>query len=367
MAKSVSVIKEKAPSEKRVIVTPSQIPSFISAGFKVYVEEGAGFGIGASDTDYLNAGAEIVSTEEAWRKSDVILKYKPPVEFEFGYLNSNKHLGAVFHAEGSPELTKKLVETKCSAYSYEFFKTPSGVFPLSVASSEIAGKVAVIYGAYHLQSPQGGAGVLLAPVLNAKPAKVVVIGYGNAGGAAARLAAYMGGNVVVLGKNKEKLRAFEEASPRNIRCRLNTAEALEEELKDADLLIGAILISTYDTPSMVTEDMVKRMKKGAVIVDVTCGYGVGYMPSFDKNTNFNDPVYVKHGVIHCKIDVLPAAYVSTTVEAMSAHLCPYLIAFAEGVYSGQKDPTSLSGMIVSNGQITHSEVQRHMTECWKIG
>lgn len=364
--KSISVIKEKAKGEQRVIITPKQVPQFIEHGFEVFVESDAGFGIGATNSDYKEAGAVIVSTKDAWQSSDVILKYKPPVDSEFKYLTPNKHLGAVFHAEGDPELVKKLIRSKCSAYSYEFFCTQEGIFPLSVASSEIAGKVAVIYGSYHLQTHLGGSGVLLAPTLNATPTKVLVIGYGNAGGAAARLAAYMGGDVVVLGNNKEKLRAFDEATPSNVRCLINSPEVLKKEIIKADLVIGAILISTYDTPAMVTEHMVKSMKKGAVIIDVTCGYGKGYMPSFDKHTSLQHPTYIKHGVVHCKIDILPAAYVATTVEAMSQHLCPYLIDFANSIYSQETDQTSLNGMIVQDGEITHTEVERHMKNCWKV-
>ena len=362
--KSISIIREKADGEKRVIATPRQVLEFKKAGFEVYVEEGAGLGVGFLDHDYELSGARVVDTKKAWQASNVILKYKPPVDSEFKYINEEKHVGAVFHAEGVPELTKRLLESNCTAYSYEFFKTPSGIFPLSVASSEIAGKVAVIYGAYHLQTHLGGSGVLLAPVLNTRPAKVVVIGYGNSGGAAARLAASMGGDVVVFGTNPEKLRAFAESTPQNVKCIINTSEVLAQEVKDADLIIGAILISTYDTPEMLTEEMVKTMKKGAVIVDVTCGYGTGYMPTFDKHTNFKTPIYEKHGVLHCKIDILPAGYVSTTVQAMSAHLCPYLINFANSVLSNVSDPTSKAGMIVQHGKIIHHEVERHMSDLW---
>jgi len=253
------------------------------------------------------------------------------------------------------------LETQCTAYSYEFFKTLEGIFPLSVASSEIAGKVAVIYGAYHLQAHLGGSGVLLAPVVNVKPPKVLVIGYGNAGGAAARLAVAMGAQVTILGTNKERLRAFQATMPSGTRCLLNSREVLEKEIIDADLVIGAILISTYDTPAMLDELLVQKMKKGSMIVDVTAGYGSGYMPTFDRSTNFENPVYERFNVLHCKIDVLPLAYPATTVDAMSQHLAPYLIELGESLYdSSVKNPTSLAGKIISQGEVMHSEVRRHM-------
>ena len=360
MHKSISVIKEKSAGEQRVILTPREVGQFIDSGFEVFVEMEAGIRLGISDESYANTGAHVVDTETAWNSSRLILKYKPPTDEEFQYLNEDKVVGAVYHAEGNKALVQKLLDSKAAAYSYEFFCTPDGTFPLSVASSEIAGKVAVIYGAYHLQRQLGGEGVLLAPVVNVVPPKVLVIGYGNSGGAAARLAAAMGAQVTVLGTNHEKLRAFQATMPSNTRCLINTPETLEEEIKQADLVIGAILISTYDTPPMVTEDLVKKMKKGSMIVDVTAGYGSGFLPTFDKSTTFAEPVYERFGVLHCKIDVLPLAYPVTTVDAMSQHLAPYLVNFANAVYdSSTEDPTSEAGKIVENGQITHQEVQRH--------
>lgn len=364
--KNVSILREKKIGEKRVILLPQNIPQFLEKGFNVYVETGAGEGIGISDDVYRNVGSKIVSTEEAWGNSDILIKYKPPAGDDFRFIDSSKHIGAVFHAEGDPDLTKKLMQSGCHAYTYEFFKTPEGIFPASVASSEIAGKVAVLYAAYHLQAHLGGSGVLLAPVPNVKPPKVLIIGYGNSGGAAARLAASMGADVVVLGTNKEKLRAFQASMPSNTRCYLNTPQILEREILDADITIGAILISTYDTPEMIDEKVVRRMKKGSIIVDVTAGYGPGYLSTFSNSTDFSLPIYEKYGILHCKIDVLPAAYPSTTVAAMSNHLTPYLVEMAEGIYQNQLSTTIAAGLIVSGGRVVHSEVLRHM-EHWNRG
>jgi len=358
--KSISIIKEKAAGEQRVILTPREIALLVKAGYNVIVEKGAGENVGIPDKSYAEAGAKIASTKEAWTASKLIIKYKPPVDEEFQYLDKDKVLCAVFHAEGNPGLVKKLLKSKAEVYSYEFFRTKEGVFPLSVASSELAGQIAVIYGAYHLQVHLGGSGKLLAPVVNAQPLKVLVIGYGNAGGAAARLASAMGGEVVVLGTNKEKLRAFQAAMPSGTRCYVNTPDVLEREIRSADLVIGAILISTYDTKPIITEKMVKSMKPGAMIIDVTSGYGPGYIATFDRETSFKEPTFKKYGVLHCKIDTLPLAYPSTTVDAMSQHLFPYLLDLAASVY----DPTLVNdtaeaGKIVENGKIVHREVKRH--------
>lgn len=360
MEKTISIIKEKRDGELRVILTPREVKLFVDNGFRVLVESGAGDNVGISDALFEDAGAQLVDTATAWNNSKLILKYKPPTDEEIEYLDDSKVLGAVFHAEGSPSLVSKLMRSGVTAFTYEFFRTQEGVFPLSVASSEIAGKVAVIYGAYHLQRQLGGEGVLLAPVVNIRGPKVLIIGYGNAGGAAARLALAMGGEVTVLGTNREKLRAFQATMPSEVRCLLNTPEVLEKEITEADLVIGAILISTYDTPPMVTENLVKKMKKGSMIVDVTAGYGSGFLETFDRETTFKDPVYEKFGVLHCKIDVLPLAYPVTTVDAMSQHLAPYLLKFAESVYNPEiEDATSQAGKIVEHGKITHPEVLRH--------
>lgn len=361
--KTISIIKEKKVGERRTILLPEDLRIFIQNGYDVYVERGTGSGIGISDKEYANIGAKIVSTKQAWTQSNVIFKYKPPVDSEFRYINADKHIGAVFHAEGNKELTDKLLKSKCTAYTYEFFKTKEGIFPASVASSEIAGKVAVIFAAYHLQNNRGGSGVLLAPVVNVKPPKVVVIGYGNAGGSAARMAATMGGRVVVFGTNREKLRAFQSSMPIGTECFINTPKKLREELQDADIVIGAILISTYDTKPIITKEMVKKMKKGSIIMDVTCGYGSGYIETFDHNTTLENPVFSKYGVLHCKVDVLPSAYSVTTVQAMSKHLSYYLYRMAEGIYAQKPYDVAEAGKIVQNGKIVHFEVQRHM-EHW---
>ena len=196
--------------------------------------------------------------------------------------------------------------------------------------------------------------------MNAQPLKVLVIGYGNAGGAAARMASAMGGEVVVLGTNKEKLRAFQATMPRGTRCYVNTPEVLEREILDADLVIGAILISTYDTQPIITEEMVKKMKAGSMIIDVTSGYGPGYIATFDHETSFEQPTFKKYGVLHCKIDTLPLAYPSTTVDAMSQHLFPYLLDVAKSVYDPTfENVTAAAGKIIENGKIVHYEVKRH--------
>lgn len=360
--KRVSILKETRGGEKRVLIQPPEIPLFVERGYEVLVESGAGALSGCADADYAKAGARIVSTEEAWTGSDYVLKYKAPGEAEQKYFRPGMHLGAFMHAEGNPPMTEAMRASGMTAYAYEFFHTASGVYPLPTSDNEISGKMAVLYGAYHLQSHLGGNGVFLPRVPGAKPAKVLVIGYGNAGGGAARLASQMGAEVTVLGTRREGLRTFEASVPASVRCRLNTPEVLAEELPEADLVVGAILISTYDTPAMIGEDMLAEMKRGAMIVDVTCGYGPGYLPTFDRLTVHEDPVYIRHGIVHCKIDAMPASFPTTAAQATSANITPYLVDLGDMIYGGEGcgAPGVQQGMIVQDHKVVHPEVIRNL-------
>lgn len=361
VVKTVSIPKEKRPGETRVALLPDEVRRFRDAGFVVYVERDAGAGAGFDDAAYGRVGAEIVSAEEAWTKSPFIAKLFAPAPEEYRFLRPGMHVGGLLHAEGNKALVDRLCESGVTAYSYEYFRAPNGTFPLTAAFSEISGKMAVIYAAYHLQRHLGGSGVLLTATPGARPPKVVVIGYGNAGGAAARLAANLGCEVVVLGSNRERLRQFEATVPTNVRCLLNSREVLEREIPDADVVIGAILISTFDTAPMLDEALVKSMRPGSMIVDVTCGYGSGYMPTFDRFTSHADPTYIRHGVIHAKIDTLPAGVPATATQANSALMAPYLVAMGNAIFDpAAADPVSAAGKVVEGGRVVHPEVRRNM-------
>jgi alanine dehydrogenase len=361
MTKSISLLKEAQSGERRVLLVPSHIRQFRTEGFEVFVERDAGTGIGYSDNDYRAVGANIVDTKEAWYISPFAVKYRAPTPEEFKFLHKGLHLGAIYHAEGDKSLIQVLCESGITAYSYEFFQTPDGIFPLSVPGSEIAGKLAILYGAYYLQSHTGGAGILFSHVVGVQPPKVVIIGYGNAGAAAARLSIAMGAEVVVLGTHPERLRRFQATVPSSVKCYLTSPEVLEQELPTADLVLGAILISTYDTPSLIGENLVRRMKKGSVIIDITCGYGVGYLPTFPHFTTFEEPMVERFGVLHCKIDILPSAVPKTASQAISHVITPYLIALGNSLFDpSAHDSISAAGKIIEAGRILHPEVQRHM-------
>jgi alanine dehydrogenase len=359
--RSVSILKERLPNETRVVLLPEQVALFTAAGIEVLIESGAGVGAGCPDAAYQAVSARIVSVDEAWAGSSLILKLFAPSPAEYERLNQGTSIGGFLHAEGRKPLVEALKKQRCTAYAYEYFRTPDGIFPMAVPLSEISGQMAVIYGAYYLQAQFGGRGVLLPATPGAVPARVLVIGYGNAGTGAARLAASMGARVVVLGTHREKLRHFQALMPPGTECYLNTPEVLEREVLKADLVIGTILISTFDTPPMIEEALVRRMKPGSMIVDVTCGHGRGYLPSFDRFTTHRDPVYIKHGVLHCKIDILPAGVPLSAGQANSAVIAPYLLRMAESLFDPSRpDPTSAAGKIIENGRVVHPEIARNM-------
>lgn len=357
---NVGLAKEIRAGEKRVLLTPDSISDFVNAGYRVYVENDAGKNAGFRNLDYERKGAIIVSQSKLWEMSDIVIKFKSPQISEYSYLKENQIIGAFMHAEGNPELVKVLCQKKVNAYAFEFFETNEGIFPMSLIDSEIAGKLAMIYGMYHLQSHIGGEGVLLSPVIGVKIPKVVVIGYGNAGNAAIRVAEAMGIDVVVFGRNSERLRKYQATVKPNVQCYVYDSKVFEEQVLEADLVIGAIQISTFDTPAILTEDIVRRMKKGAMIVDITCGYGEGYLPTFDKFSTFENPVYERFGVLHCKIDLLPAAVPLTTTMGVSKHITPYLLKWMDSISNGIRDDVSAAGMIIKEGIVTHPEVKKHM-------
>lgn len=356
----VSVVKETLPNEHRVILLPENVATFVSEGFEVLVETGAGEGVGIKDEEYINNGATIVSTNKAWECSNFVLKYKPPCGAELNRLHKDMHIGAIFHAEGDPQLIQCLIKSGVTAYSYEFFESADGSFPLAIPGGEVAGKLAVIYGAYHLQRHLGGSGVLLSDVVGAERPKVIIIGYGNVGGAAARVALALGSDVLVLGRNSEGLRRFRGSIGSSLKTDICCRKTLIEELPKADLVIGAILISTYSTQPIIDDDLVRCMKPGSMLIDVTCGYGSGYLPSFDKFTDFDTPVYERYGVLHCKIDKLPAAVPVTTTQAYSSMATPYLIALGKSIFSGELNSATRFGKIVEAGQIKHPVIAEHM-------
>lgn len=360
MKKTVSILKETIMGENRVILLPQDIKE-IAEKYDLIVESGAGERLGYSDQDYIDNGARIVTKEECW-KADFILKYKGPTVDEFKYLNSNTKLGAIFHAEGRRELIKELIDKKVTAYTYEFLETSDGYFPMAYPGGEIAGKMGVLYANHFSQIQYGGKGRALFGIRGAKKSKIAIIGYGNVGGAAIKMATELGNEVFVFGSNISKLRKMSVHMDEGVHCIESTPENLAKYLPQMDAIIGAILISTYDTPALITEEMFNSLTPGTVVVDVTCGYGKGYIPSIDKYTNLREPYYVTdNGIVCVKIDNLPSAYSVSTTEAYSHNAKEWLLQILDHEFGVRESEIASAGKIVSNGEIVHDVIKEH----WK--
>jgi alanine dehydrogenase len=356
----ISIIKERLEGEKRVILTPEQIGELVVKGFEVFVENGAGDECGFDDIQYKKEGAVCCSTDETWNVSDYIFKYKAPMESEYKYFRKGLTICALFHAEGNENLVKEMERKEVSAFTYEFLRTDDGIFPLALPGGEIAGKSAVIHGAYLLQSQFGGKGKILVGIHGAKKTTVGVIGYGNVGSAAIKLASDMGAKVIVFGRNIEKMRKVSLSFDADIQFLESTIKNYEKYLPQIDLLIGAILISTYDTPPLLTEELIGLMQKGSVVVDVTCGYGSGYMPTIKHTTTLNHPSYIDNGIVYCKIDNLPSAFPLTTVEAYSKNAFPYIAKMIQEFKDGKLTSITKSCQILDRGKIVHEIIRQHM-------
>lgn len=366
--KTISFVKENCTDEFRTILTPSKIEHYLKEGFTLYAEKGIGEGINIPDDLYEKAGARMVDHEQAWTLSDYVVKYKAPEKRDYKYFRPNLHFASFLHAEGDYEFSKALVNSGMSAYAYEFIQTPDHMSPISIAPAEVAGKLAVMFGAYHLLTHQGGCGKLISDIPGATRAKVVIIGYGDAGHVAVRTASALGAKVVVFGRNRIKLRKFQATIPPEVECYVNTPEKLAEEIKDADLVIGAILISTYDTEAIITKEMVQSMKKGSLIIDVTAGYGSGYIETFDHNTSLEEPIFEKYGVLHCKIDNMCAAAALTSSESTEELVVPILIEHGNYLNGDTQGKTLLeTGIICRNCAFVHPELIRHMEMYEKEG
>jgi alanine dehydrogenase len=356
----VSILKESRDGDQRVIALPAEVGSFVAHGYEVRVETGAGLGQNVSDDDYRAAGAMVVATDEAWAASDVVFKCRCPSEAEYAYFRPGLHLCATFYLGDKPDLAEVLNRQRVCAYSYEMFEDDDGSFPLMTTDSEISGHMAVIYAAYHLQDQLGGSGKMLGRMPGVEPVRALVIGHGNAGAAAARTAAALGADVTVVGTSLSRLRRFAATMPGNVTCELNTPALLESIIPNCDVIIGAIRISNYGTEPIVSEAMVQSMRPGSVIVDVTCGYGAGYLPTADHRTRELTDAYKRFGVIHIKNDCMPKLVYLTATSAMSRAAFPYLLALAASVYDGAPDRTSQRGQVTGNGAVVHPHIQSEL-------
>lgn len=349
----IGVPKEIKDHEYRVSVTPDGVRALRQAGHVVVVEPSAGVGSGYPDDEYRRAGATMAaSKEDLFRQAGLIVKVKEPLLSECPFFRPGQVLFTYLHLASLPELTKALLEAKITAVAYETIEARDGTLPMLKPMSEIAGRMSVQIGARYLEKTQGGRGLLLAGVPGVEPAKVVVLGAGVVGSAAARIAVGMGAQVTVINLDIERLWYLDDHYQGRIVTLASTQSAIEEAVPEADLLIGAVLVPGARAPKLVSRALVARMKPGSVIVDVAVDQG-GCIET-TRPTTHSDPVYVVDGVLHYCVANMPGIVPRTSTLALTNATLPYLLKLASlGVDVAVRADAGLAkGVNLSQGKVT---------------
>jgi alanine dehydrogenase len=352
----IGVAKEIKPQEYRVALTPAGARELVQHGHEVLVEASAGAGSAFPDEAYERAGASIVSVGDVWERAELLLKVKEPIEPEYGRLRSGLTLFTYLHIAADEPLTRALTDSGITAIAYETVETDRGALPLLAPMSEIAGRLAPQAGAFHLEKPQGGRGLLLGGVAGVAAGRVVVIGGGIVGYNAAVIALGLGAQVTILERSVDRMRHLEEILSGRVSLLMSSTLQVEESLKEADLVIGAVLIPGALAPKLVTRDMLVSMKEGSVLVDVAIDQGGCAETS--RATTHDDPVYTIEGVIHYCVANMPGAVPITSTRALTNVTLPYVEAIAEhgAVEAIRRDRALARGVNVVGGRVTYEAV-----------
>lgn len=362
----IGVPKEIKNHEDRIALTPAGALSLIEKGHEVWVEKGAGTGSGFRDEEYLVVGANIVQqAKQAWQ-ADLVLKVKEPLPQEFCYFRPDQILFTFLHLAAAPELTEALQKQHVTAVAYETIELADRSLPLLTPMSEVAGRMAVQVGAQYLESNHGGRGLLLGGVPGVPPAEVVIIGGGIVGTNAAKMALGLGARVTILEKSAERMRELDDMFQGKVITLMSNSYNIEWAVKQADLLIGAVLIPGARAPKLVTEKMVKQMKKGSVIVDVAVDQG-GSIETIDRVTSHSQPVYTKHGVVHYAVANIPGAVPRTSTFALTNATLPYVLQLADEGFEQAvaKNAALRLGVNVCQGYITHPRVAASLSKPYR--
>jgi len=353
----IGIPKEVKNNESRVAITPAGVHAFALTGHQVVVEKSAGEGSGITDQEYIDAGARIVaSTEEAWN-ADMVIKVKEPLADEYAYFKPGQILFTYLHLAKEPELTKVLMEKKVVAIAYETIQLDNGSLPLLTPMSEVAGRMAIQIGAELLEKPNGGKGILLGGVPGVTPANVTIIGGGTVGTNAAKMAIGLGAGVTIIDNSATRLREIDDAFNGRVRTLMANPFNIANSVAKSDLLVGAVLVPGARTPHIVTEDMVKAMSPGSVIVDVAIDQG-GSIATIDRVTTHSNPTYVKYGVVHYAVANIPGAVARTSTFALTNVTLGYALDIAnKGYFKAIQENRSLrKGINVINGKLTYKAV-----------
>ncbi|ATG40866.1 MULTISPECIES: alanine dehydrogenase [Phaeobacter] len=348
---------EIKPQEFRVGMTPDAAREAVNHGHTVLIQAGAGMGAGFTDEDYTTAGAAIIDTaEEIFATADMIVKVKEPQAVERKMLREGQLLFTYLHLAPDPDQTRDLLDSGCTAIAYETVTDDRGGLPLLAPMSEVAGRLAPQVGAYTLQKANGGRGVLMGGVPGVAPAKVVVIGGGVVGTHAAKIAAGMGADVTILDRSLTRLKYLDDVFGRDFKNQYSTAGATAELVRDADMVIGAVLIPGAAAPKLVSRAQLSEMKPGAVLVDVAIDQGGCFETS--KATTHADPIYEVDGIMHYCVANMPGAVARTSTQALGNATLPFLLNLANKGWKQAcaDDPHLLNGLNVHAGKLTYFAV-----------
>lgn len=353
----IGVPREVKNNENRVGITPSGVAAFKADGHEVWVETNAGLGSGFTNKEYEAAGAKIVFTpDDAW-SADLVIKVKEPLQQEYQYFRKDLILYTYLHLAPEYQLTKALIDNKVTAIAYETIQLENGSLPLLTPMSEVAGRMSIQIGAQFLEKPKGGKGVLLGGVPGVAPAEVVIIGGGVVGTNAAKMAIGLGANVTLLDVNANRLRQLDDQFQGRLTTLMSNSYNIAVAVKKADLLVGSVLIPGARAPQLVTEEMVKTMQPGSVVVDVAIDQG-GSIETIDRITTHDQPTYEKHGVVHYAVSNIPGAVARTSTIALTNVTIPFgqQIARHGVIKAARKNQALAKGINVIDGQVTYQAV-----------
>ena len=352
----VGVPKEIKTEEYRVAMTPVGVHELVAHGHRVLVEKSAGTGSFIEDDAYTAAGGEIVpNAADVFGGADMIVKVKEPQPPEIEMLEERHLLFTYLHLAAYPEEARGLLDSGATAIAYETVEMPNGALPLLAPMSEIAGRMAAQAGAHYLEKPKGGRGVLLGGVPGVSPGKVTVLGAGMAGRNAAMIAAGMGAEVTVLDLNVGPLRHLDELQWRNVKTLTSSKFVVQQTVAESDMVVGAVLIAGARAPVVVDEDLVKAMRPGSVLVDISIDQG-GCIATA-RETTHTDPVYEQHGVVHYAVGNIPGAVPNTATYALTNATLPYVVSLADGIPGAvSRRPELLGGVNVAGGAVANQAV-----------
>lgn len=354
----IGVVKEIKDRENRVSVTPDGVFNLVGEGHSVLVETGAGLGSGFTDQEYENVGGIVTSTDDVW-SVDLVVKVKEPLASEYHYLQEQM-IFTFFHLTGvDPGLTTALLASKTTAIAYETLEDEHRRLPVLAPMSAVAGNMATLMGSYYLAKFNQGKGMQLGKVLGKKYGKVVIIGNGVVGQHAAHVACSMGANVYIAAINQEKMQYIKESFLPEVNFFVSNQENLKQQITDADLVIGAVLRRGEKAPYVLTEDMVRQLAAGTVVVDVSIDQGGCIETS--RPTSHSDPVFIKYDIVHYCVTNMPGAYPRTSTMALAEATSPYLLKLAnQGLDCFKHDAGMAKAVNTFSGYITYKPVAEDM-------